>query len=61
MYRFVDLAAGGGLTAATVSDLHELRALLVDAKAESEQLRAERDEVCGWIAGGCSPNQYLSQ
>jgi len=38
-------AAGSGLSAATVSDLHELRALLVEAKAENDQLRAERDEV----------------
>lgn len=39
------LAAGGGLSAATVADLHELRALLVEAKTENEQLKAERDEV----------------
>ncbi len=38
-------AAGGGLSAATVSDLHELKALLLEAKAESDQLKAERDEV----------------
>lgn len=39
------------MSAATVSDLHELRGLLVEAKAESEQLRAERDEVCGGQQG----------
>lgn len=40
-------AAGGGLSSATLTDLQELRALLVEAKSESEQLRAERDEVRG--------------
>ena len=39
------VAAGGGLSQATVADLHELRALLVEAKTENEQLRAERNEV----------------
>jgi cell division protein FtsB len=39
------VAAGGGLSAASVSDLQELRALLLDAKAENEQLKAERDQV----------------
>jgi cell division protein FtsB len=43
------LAAGGGVSAASVSDLQELRALLLDAKAENEQLKAERDQV-GWAA-----------
>jgi hypothetical protein len=28
-----------------VSDLQELRALLLDAKAENEQLKTERDQV----------------
>ena len=28
-----------------MSDLHELKALLLEAKTESDQLRAERDEV----------------
>lgn len=42
---FLMFAAGSGLSAATVSDLHELRALLMEAKAENDQLRAERDEV----------------
>lgn len=33
------------MSAATVSDLHELKALLLEAKTESDQLRAQRDEV----------------
>jgi cell division protein FtsB len=41
------VAAGGGVSAASVSDLQELRALLLDAKAENEQLKAERDQVGG--------------
>lgn len=28
-----------------MSDLHELKALLLEAKTESDQLRAQRDEV----------------
>ncbi|KAF8069552.1 hypothetical protein HT031_001669 [Scenedesmus sp. PABB004] len=40
------LAAGaGGLPAATVSDLQELRGLLLQAKAEGDALRAERDQA----------------
>lgn len=38
-------SAGGGLSSATVSDLQELRTLLLDAKAENEQLKSERDQV----------------
>lgn len=39
------ITAGGGLSSSSVADLQQLRALLLDAKAENEQLKAERDQA----------------
>lgn len=44
MFFFVP-AAGGTLSAGTLTDLQDLKALLLKAKAENEQLQAERDQV----------------
>lgn len=41
-------AASGSAPAGHVADLEELRKLLLEAKAEREQLLAERDQVCIW-------------
>eukprot|EP00775_Hariotina_reticulata_P006409 gene6409-6640_t len=45
LLRFFDIPANGSLPPSTVADLQELKALLLQAKADNEQLKAERDQA----------------
>jgi len=47
---FHDNAASGSLPPSTIADLQELKALLLEAKADNEKLKAERDQV--WVRHG---------